>query len=79
MPQLRLGKMNIEETKIPLSFRAPVGFQCCVQFSENLESWETLHTVQGEDADVEIDVEIVPGTTTGFYRLLLIEGREEDK
>jgi len=79
MPRLRLGKMNIEETKIPLSFMAPVGFQCCVQFSENLENWKTLHTVQGEDADVEIDVEIVPGSSTGFYRLLLIEGQEEDK
>ena len=79
MPRLRLGKMNIEETKIPLSFMAPVGFQCCVQFSENLENWKTLHTIQGEDADVEIDVEIVPGSSTGFYRLLLIEGQEEDK
>ncbi len=79
VPRLRLGRMNIEETKIPLSFMAPVGFQCCVQFSENLENWETLHTIQGEDADVKIDVEIVPGSKTGFYRLLLIEGREEDK
>jgi len=79
VPRLKLGKMNIEETKIPLSFMAPDGFQCCVQFSENLENWKTLHTVQGEDADVEIDVEIVPGSSTGFYRLLLIEGQEEDK
>ena len=79
VPRLKLGKMNIEETKIPLSFMAPDGFQCCVQFSENLKNWKTLHTVQGEDADVEIDVEIVPGSSTGFYRLLLIEGQEEDK
>jgi hypothetical protein len=79
MPRLGLGKINKIEQKIPLNFLAPVGFQCCVQFSEDLINWETLHQVEGTDENVEIDVEIIPGTSKGFYRLLLIEGQEDDK
>ncbi len=79
MPRLRLGKIDKVEQNIPLNFMAPVGFQCCVQFSEDLIDWETLHRIEGTDENVEIDVEVIPGTIKGFYRLLLIEGQEDAK
>ena len=79
MPRLRLGKIDKVEQNIPLNFMAPIGFQCCVQFSKDLINWETLHRVEGANENVEIDVEIIPGTSEGFYRLLLIESQKDDK
>jgi hypothetical protein len=55
-----------------LRFHAPAGFQCCLQFSDDLVQWETLHIIEGQDEDIEINVEILPGRARGFFRLLLI-------
>ncbi|MDA7910674.1 hypothetical protein N9274_01280 [Akkermansiaceae bacterium] len=78
-PRLRLGKINKNEQNFPLNFLAPVGFQCCVQFSEDLINWEILHQLEGTDENIEIAVEVIPGTSKGFYRLLLIEGQDDAK
>ena len=44
----------------------------CVQFSDDLVQWNTLHIIEGQDEDISINIEILPDRVRGFFRLLLI-------
>jgi hypothetical protein len=54
--------------QIVLRFSVPVGVNCCIQFSENLRDWTTIHTIIGMGTEVAYPV--TPTAAKGFYRLL---------